>query len=386
MNHIPTIALSLALLTSTTHAVYAPFALGRSQVAESFQNQTWLTTQEANTAQTYLKNHLSLQYPNHSFRYDHVQFHNPVLSQVGDNLWQYQVDVTLHTTVTLQTTTQNHPILIGMQRGMEFLPQEDIDLLLPSVRDYESNLAQAYGKSQDMVACYRLLYTCDFNPSQSSQSLPAPAYYYGHRYTNEDSQLPTSYLQSTEKYSSQVQQGEQAVLSLLAQLKESPNPTEAVFYDRQKAVAYAQSQATAYPEYNAENRMGNDCANFVSFALATGGIPTDPEGDWYPSPTVGTYGGLNWIRTGFVEGAGGVVPYLTDANLFLPLSHKHFLTQGGILFYKEDSHVSLVTYHDGEIMLHAYHSNETVEFSNYLHEGNYALYYNPHPNIIGGNT
>lgn len=385
MKYIPHIALSLTLLATPVQAIYAPFALSRGQVQESFQNQSqFLSTQEATTALNRLKQHLSQAYPNHSFDYDHIAFHNDQVHKIGDSQWTYQVDVTLHATARLTTAPENHPLLKGMYQGLESLSPQDSALVLSSVQSYEANLHQAYLQDNDITACYRLVYTTSFDPSQGTSPLPSPQYYYGQRYTMEDSQLPSTYLQGGEKYNTQVHEGQSALLSLLAELKSTQAPTTSTVYDSQKALAYAKLQGTAYPEYNATNRMGNDCANFVSFALMAGGIPADVPGDWFPSPSPGTYGGLNWIRTGFVPEAGGVVPYLEDKHYFFAQSDPILLPQGSILFYKEDSHISLVTYHDGELMLNAYHSNETVEYNNYLHEGDFALFYSPHPNLRGG--
>lgn len=383
MKQVQALALGLSLLTLPSQATFAPFALERSQTRETYQNQaTYLNTQEANSALTTLTNHLQYQYPNHSFQVKHSLFSNDSLEKQEDGSWTYQVDVTLSATATLSTTTEKHPLLTGMKQVLQSLSPDEAELVSSAVSAYEETLSQSYLQPQDITACYRLVYDCTSHPDTSP--LPSPSYYSGHRYTNDQSLLPSYYLRATEKYTDQVRQGQEAVLALLANLKTTTNPRSTLVYDSKLAVAYAKNHATAQPEYNAENRMGNDCANFVSFALMAGGIPADKEGDWYPSPATGEYGGLNWIRTGFVQGAGGVVPYLTQQNLFLPLENKTLLPQGSILSYQEDSHVSLVTYHDGELMLHAYRSNETVEFNNYLHEGDYADYYSPHPHLQGG--
>lgn len=385
MKYLPHLALSLSLLTTPAQALYAPFALGRGQVQESFQNQSHcLSTQEATQALSHLKNHLAQTYPNHHFDYSHIAFHNDQVSREGEHLWTYQVDVTLSANVTLTTALQDHPILQGMYQALDSLSPADCALVASSLQHYETTLQQAYQQTQSLTACYRLVYTTNFDPSQSTSPLPSPQYYFGHRDTNDNTKLPSAYLQASDQANAQVLQGQSALLALLSDLKKNPAPNTSPVYDGQKAVAYAKLQGTAYPEYNATNRMGNDCANFVSFALLNGGIPADVTGDWFPSETSGEYGGLNWIRSGFVPEAGGVIPYLESKQYFFPLSNPVLLPPGSILFYKDYSHVSLVTYHDGELMLNAYHSNETVEYNNYLHEGNQALYYSPHPNLTGG--
>lgn len=135
----------------------------------------------------------------------------------------------------------------------------------------------------------------------------------------------------------------------------------AVSYDKDDAVAYATEHAKDEPEFSKANGMGSDCANFVSKCLNAGGIPTDNDGNWYPSPKAGSYAGTNWMRTGYNKN-GGVVPYMTDKGYFASGSSSS-ATLGSILYWNNKSHVALVTSIDqnGNIK-YSQHSN--VKMSN----------------------
>lgn len=154
-----------------------------------------------------------------------------------------------------------------------------------------------------------------------------------------------------------------------------------VTYNRIAARDYAWAHAFDVPEFSAANGMGSDCANFVSKALNTGGIPVNQVGNWYPSPQAGSYAGFNWMRTGY-NNNGGVVPYMVGKGYFYKQTDQSQVFAGSILYRTDTSHVALVTYGDGTIIKYTEHSNVKVSNKDIIYSGSNANFYMPSDSIL----
>lgn len=365
------------------------------------QQSSFLTSQEVQAVQDHIKSYWQLAYPNHSFVSQHLQVYNESLSEPTpllratevnevmysqDARWYYQVDFRYLATVTLDTPASHHPLLLGMKNALAQMTEGEQALVSATIFDYEESLVQSQGNSIEITATYRLIYECDFDPQTSNQAMPQPSYYFQQRDSNAKNIMPnlSTYLTGDARYQQQVQEGFDAAYSFLGQVQALAQPSRAVTYNRQLATDYALAHALDVPEYNADNRLGSDCANFVSYCLQAAGITADVSGQWYPSATAGSYGGINWIRTGYSPNYGGVVLYMKNNNLFFHQANPILCLDGSILFYQDTSHVALVTHTDGEIVVFADRSNTTKEYNNFLFEGNFVDYYSPHPSIIQG--
>lgn len=394
-----------ALLTTqvTTPVSYGstqptPFLTQRTQGTETLNNQTsYLSTHEAMYALNHIKEYWSLEYPNHNFLVNHAQFHNEALTSptplipateeseavYADNAkWTYRVDVTIHTDQAVTKSLDEHPIYLGIMDAYGQMNGSDLALVSSTVEQYARTLEESYMNYQPVIATYRLIYSCSFDPSMILAPMPEPTYYFQQKYTNDKALMPslTSYDTGVTRYQGQVHEGYTALWSLVTQLRGLKAPSRYDTYRPAVAVNYALTHGTDVPQYNADNRMGSDCANFVSYCLQAGGITTDQAGLWYPSSS--SYGGGNWIRTGFTPSVGGVTIYMKERNLFFQQSNPILSPAGSILFYQDDSHVGLLTYHDGEVAVYAHRSNYIKEYNNYLHEGNFVDYYSPNPVIV----
>lgn len=368
---------------------------------ESLINQSsYLSEAEIRAAEDYIKSYWELAYPNHQFQVEQLKVYNesldsptPLVRQMmstpaiysEDAQWFYQVDFLYTATVTLTTAPQHHPLLDGIDTALSQLSTAEQSLVSDSIERYRSSVYDSYQTPVEVTAMYRLVFACDFNPKDSQEDMSNGKYYF-YQEDSDTNLMPSlsSFATGEARYQQQVKEGSLAVYSLLAQHHALGNPTRSVSYDPKLAVDYANAHALDEPEYSAANHLGSDCANFVSFALQAGGISADTAGDWYPSQQAGSYGGLNWIRTGFTPSYGGVVLYMSQRNLFFKENNTILSPAGSILFFLDHSHVALLTHSDGEIQVFADHSNFKKEYDNFLLEGNIVDYYSPNPQIVVG--
>ncbi|MFI3253306.1 MAG: amidase domain-containing protein [Eubacteriales bacterium] len=358
----------------------------RKPTNDTINNQSsFLTSQEVAVADQHIKTYWQLAYPNHTFTADHLQVYNENLSE-SDGVWTYRVDFRYIATVNLDLSPENHPLLQGMEKALGSMAASDAALIAPTISRYEETLAESYRNPQEITATYRLVYTCHFDPNTTSQSMGTATYYFQQRSVSDATLMPalSSFQTGNTRYEAQITEGYQAAYSFLGQVQSLEAPTRSVTYQPQLATAYATDHALDIPEYSAENNLGSDCANFVSYCLQAGGITADEEGKWHPSSTAGSYGGINWIRTGYSANLGGVILYMKERNLFFQQENKILSPAGSILFYRDASHVALVTHTDGEVFIFADRSNTTKEYNNFLFEGNFVDYYSPNPQIVVG--
>ncbi len=369
-----------------------------STVETLINESSYLSQSEIHAAEDYIKSYWQLAYPNHQFQVQQLKVYNetldsptPLVRQMmstpavysEDAQWFYEVDFLYQATVTLTTAPQQHPLLEGIETALSSLSDSELSLVSATVERYQTAVADAYQQPIEVTAIYRVIFACDFDPNNSQEDMSNGKYYF-HQEDSETNLMPSlgSFATGETRYQQQVKEGTEAVYSLLAQYNTLGTPSRSVTYDPKLAVAYAQAHALDEPEYSAANHLGSDCANFVSFSLNAGGITTDTTGGWYPSPQEGSYGGLNWIRTGFTPSYGGVVLYMSQRNLFFNQNNSMLSPQGSILFFHDHSHVALLTHTDGEIQVFADHSNFKKEYDNFLLEGNIVDYYSPHPQIV----
>lgn len=95
---------------------------------------------------------------------------------------------------------------------------------------------------------------------------------------------------------------------------------------------------------------GTNCANFVSWALRQGGLPTSSNATtgWH-NGTATSWPSNSWMRTGFSarpsSGApNGVTHYVRDRNWFnAATTDIRVVSAGSIMFWTNTSHVALVT-------------------------------------------
>ncbi len=375
---------SIAISYASSSDTPTPFVQQRNPSNLSLQNQSsYLSTHEVLRAIEHLKEYWALAYPNHKFLPQHLRFHNESLVS-SQGAWVYTIYLTAQVDATLITPQEEHPLLQGLLNAYGEMSPEDQALVHSTVESYGETLASSYLVPQGITATYRLVYHCDFNPDSQVQSFPSPQFYFQYDYANEKTQMPdlSTYATGSYRHTQQLREGYQALWSTLQELRRLPAPLVTATYQPHLAAQYAADHGQDYPEYNSVNRLGSDCANFVSFSVHAGGIPTDEEGLWYPSKTTGSYGGINWIRTGYTESLGGVTQYLSQRNLFFLQSNPLLVPQGSILADQDSSHVALITHTDGELTIYAHRSYTTKEFQNYLQEGSYMDYYSPNPALL----
>ncbi len=377
-----------AVVTSeTSPSLYSlSTSTARKPTNDTINNQSsYLSSQEVADVDNHIKTYWQLAYPNHTFQAQHLQVYNEVLSE-SNGVYSYRIDFRYIASVTLDRSPENHPLLQGMEQALEKMTPEEASLVLPTISRYEETLENSYNVPQEITATYRLYYTLDFDPSTSNQDKGNPTYYFQQRTASEKTLMPSlsSFQTGNARYEAQIQEGYAAAYSFLGQVQTLAAPTRSVTYNPKIATDYAINHALDIPEYSAANNLGSDCANFVSFCLQAGGITADKEGLWYPSATAGSYGGINWIRTGYTPSYGGVTIYMKERNIFFQMQNKILSPSGSILFYQDSSHVALVTHTDGEIYIFADRSNTTKEYNNFLFEGNFVDYYSPNPQIIQG--
>ena len=163
------------------------------------------------------------------------------------------------------------------------------------------------------------------------------------------------------------------------------------------AVNWARNNAYNPQEIPNSHVPGTNCANFVSWALHRGGIPTSPGATtgWIHSPTWGqSWPSDHWMRTGR-HNNGGVTTYMANRAFFSgrhPFSHR--VIPGSIMFWTGNnpngtvrSHVALVMRNDGTRIWFA--DNGALQRSNAeWHSTNHsvhdrAAFYIPNPWIMG---
>lgn len=93
----------------------------------------------------------------------------------------------------------------------------------------------------------------------------------------------------------------------------------------------------------------NDCANFVSQCINSGGISTD--GTWKP-------GANAWVNTGKSSSIYGLTNYMVDEGYFFESTDKYSAFAGSIIMWTRYSHVGLVDQNDTVTMTFCAHTND----------------------------
>ena len=275
-----------------------------------------------------------------------------VISEVNCNGKEHVYDVDVYVEMTLTSNPLESEYVVGMKD--EIATIQDISKREQAQKQFNnvvSNYMKVYNQPQLSAFLYRVII-----PSISDGYIDIDNAKYYHRVDITDKETDLSEMPEFVSNCSTLKKsdGQEFVRNSLESKRQASN----VFYNKDAAGNYAYLHATDTPEFSDENQMGSDCANFVSKCIHYGGIPVDQEGEWYPSPSVGSYAGINWMRTGYNHN-GGVVPYMVDKNYFKSGSAST-VTLGSILYWNTRSHVALVTYtdHNGTIK-YSQHSNVT---------------------------
>lgn len=362
-----------------------PLLTSRAQVQGTIANNTtYMSNTFAESAVDYIRSYWALEYPNHQMVAGHTWLFNESVSQNG-GYYTLEVSVRIDGTATMITPPEEHPYLKGMQLALTGMDSWSSQYAYSKVSQYEATLHETYNKPHEFTASYRMVYQLYEYPTYGMVVTHDPSAVYAQlSYQNAKSQLPSlnSYATGMDRFQQQLREGESALWTYAREMQSVGSPTRSATYNVDSAVYYAVHHGWDTPQYSAANGLGSDCANFVSHCLLAGGISADTSGNWYPSSSWESYGGTNWIRTGYYASNGGVVIYMSDRNLFLQHSDPITVPTGSILFHQDSSHVGFVTYSDGEIMTFADRSNVAKEYRDFLWEGSYADYYGPHPSIV----
>lgn len=123
-------------------------------------------------------------------------------------------------------------------------------------------------------------------------------------------------------------------------------------YDRLAARNYAQrwvyqyADGGSYPQYYNKDYPyypGNDCANFVSQAIAAGGVTTDNT--WQS-------GSYAWINV------NGLYSYMVNNGIFFRSNNRYKAFAGSIMAFTNQQHCGLVTLNDTVTMKFCAHTND----------------------------
>lgn len=333
-----------------------------------------------------IEEYWALEYPNHDMKAIHTEsyYENVEYLEEMGGIWQYKIRLQINATYQLSTSPESHPYLQGMRLALSNMSEEEYAIAIHKVEEYEKTLESSYLHTKDIAVMYTLVYRFPYDPSLEVGEIPEATIY---RHTTKQDYVTAlpylgGYATGLARYQQQVQEGELALWQYLWGVQGLALPTRTASYNIERAVSYAIDHAWDVPQYSSANGLGSDCANFLSHCLLQGGITEDYEGKWYPSSSWGSYGSSNWIRTGFTPSVGGVVLYMRNRNLFYQQSNPIIVSAGSILFHKNNSHVALVTYSDGEIMTYVDHSNSAKEYKSYMWEAGYVDYYAPSPYIL----
>lgn len=263
----------------------------------------------------------------------------------------YVVDVDVFVDITLVENPAESLYVQGMEEAVESIEDTNERAYAQRILDEKlADLMSSYNVSQRTGFLYR----ADINDLENFSVDNINLF---HRVDITDEEADLSPVQDNE---CNEPLGKEVGCSLIqSALISSYSLKSSVSYNKDDAVTYATEHATDEPEFSKENGLGSDCANFVSKCINAGGIPTDKDGNWYPSPKAGSYAGTNWMRTGYYNN-GGVVPYMTDKGYFEQGSSSS-ATLGSIIYWNSKSHVALVTSIDqnGNIK-YSQHSNVTL--------------------------
>ncbi len=153
--------------------------------------------------------------------------------------------------------------------------------------------------------------------------------------------------------------------------------TKKIKYDNYKAVRYA-DKFSSNPiktginkdKWNDEYKpYENDCANFVSQCLYTGGVKTTSL--WFPES-------FYWIRTGSPRypNVSGVSDYMQKLNAFYKTSYSS-VSAGGFICLNEESHVVFITSNDSITILFNGHTNDRKRISFPRMDSTEAIYLTP---------
>ncbi|WP_010502665.1 amidase domain-containing protein [Paenibacillus elgii] len=164
-----------------------------------------------------------------------------------------------------------------------------------------------------------------------------------------------------------------------SQAVKSAQSLAAVTYDRLAARDYANkytSEVTKSPYYDTSKWNkdykwhteggGVDCANYVSQAIYTGGIPTDST--WKPETTA-------WVNTGR-NISNGLKQYMVDSKKYFYKTTKSDTAAGGFISAVKYSHVMFIVANDGVTMQFSAHTNDRLKasFANFS-SSDYEFFY-----------
>ncbi len=312
--------------------------------------ETSLSTEQITKITVDVKNQILTKYAG-IYSFDNFSF--DFLNEKLDN-GQVSVDVNVHVDMTLVRHPVDSPYVQGMKVALLKIQDDDEKAIAEEeINNYLKEVEQYYNVPSPSAILYQI-----HIPQQSTLKVASNSYelFYRTDITQDETILESVNLLETLDETTASLEGIEAVTQAVSDINSPKAQLLAVSYDRIAAQSYALAHGTDVPEFSAANGMGSDCANFVSKALNAGGIPVDKSGNWYPSPSSGSYAGDNWMRTGYYAN-GGVVPYVVGKGYFALQSTFSKVAAGAILSRTDTSHVALVTYGDGTTVKYTEHSN-----------------------------
>lgn len=272
------------------------------------------------------------------------------------------INIDVSVEMTLKKSVKENAFIQGMMNEINLLNHNEKNIALKSIEPLVSDIEEAYNKPRKVS----VLYTANLDKKNRSErniqlfsriDLSEGEYIL----TSVDKVLENKIKNEKNAF----ENGKSAIKEITYQSNmstlnfKSNNLLSSVRYDRIAAAKWAKNHREDTPEYSAAIDNGSDCANFVSKAINSGGIPQDVYGKWahYSNgSTIGAYKYINWFRTGF-NNNGGVATYMENKGYFYKEDRKERAFAGSIIFNTSKSHVGLVTAGDGMNVFYADHSD-----------------------------
>ena len=294
------------------------------------------------------------------------------------------VDIDIYAYMTLTRHPRYNPYVLGLQ---EFLLNERSELnrsiIQHEIESFVSNTEVFY--NDPFLTTFS--HTITFPLLRATSSISCYGYTIFHRCSGNGEiilTLDTGNVNTIEDFDAIFESGTLFAESLIQNALSAPIVPlnfQDVRFNPNGAVHWARTNAYNTQEIPNSVVPGSNCANFVSFAINAGGIPTSTT--WRPAPVWGaSWPSDNWIRTGF-HNNGGVTTHLTNQLFFFSSTSRQQAIPGSILFWTSQSHVALIVRNDGTNIWFA--DNGAQQRSNALwnQSSTPARFYVPQPWVLG---
>jgi hypothetical protein len=284
-----------------------------------------------------------------------------------ENDYNY-VDVDVITDMTLISNPAETPYVQGMYAALAGITNwEEKIVAQQAIDEYLEEQMEYYNVPDETTFCYRIAIPESRNSRNSRSNINLTNTINSYEmYDRTDISEDEVVLSNTDDVQYEdmipgVEEGKEAIMEEVQDSEVIRCFAKTVTYSATDAVTYAKDHAKDVPEFSKENGMGSDCANFVSKCINAGGIPTDTDGKWYPSPKTGSYAGENWMRTGYNKDSNGkytgVKTYMVDKGYFEKVKSSSSAKKGGFMFWNSSSHVALVVSNTNGTLKYSQHSN-----------------------------